>query len=178
MDLTGNKMFYGRSKMMKKVLVLMLVLGLASAANAALVLSPDELTISDVGLTGVVYAGNDADGGYEAWVEISDPGIANFEGDPAFTEGGNPNGDSTLTAYPEYGAWYDFIVSSLSPDAPVVAGDHLAINLVGVSMGQTQVNLYADDGETLMGSSVVTVVPEPMTIALLGLGGLFLRRRK
>jgi len=31
---------------------------------------------------------------------------------------------------------------------------------------------------TSTNSLVLTVIPEPMTIALLGLGGLFLRRRK
>jgi hypothetical protein len=44
----------------------------------------------------------------------------------------------------------------------------VTIQLVGGAMAQTG-NLYVDD---------VVLTPEPMTLALLGLGGLFLRRRK
>jgi hypothetical protein len=40
-------------------------------------------------------------------------------------------------------------------------------------------NLYKSDGATQIGEGIpITAVPEPMTIALLGLGGLFLRRRR
>ena len=34
------------------------------------------------------------------------------------------------------------------------------------------------DSATVSGTETINVIPEPMTIALLGLGGLFLRRRK
>jgi hypothetical protein len=49
------------------------------------------------------------------------------------------------------------------------------------SLGDAVINLYSTDWTTptLIDSVVIhQVVPEPVTIALLGLGGLFLRRRK
>jgi len=49
--------------------------------------------------------------------------------------------------------------------------------------GDVFVTLFALDGETgellgVMDTVVIHQIPEPMTMALLGLGGLFLRRRK
>lgn len=161
---------------MKKLLVVMLVLGLASAANADLSLvGADAVSNLPVGGSGAVNVASDADGGYACWLEIPDLGIATYTVD--FTAGGNPNGDSVVNEYAGYDGWFEVIVASLNPSAPVVAGDHIVANITGVAMGETVLNLYADDGATLL-DSIPVVVPEPMTIALLGLGGLFLRRRR
>lgn len=159
---------------MKKLLVVMLVLGLASAANAALSLGQlaGELAIGE---SADVMVGSDADGGYALWLEIPDLSVATYTVD--FTAAGNPNGDSAINEYAGYDGWFEVIVASLNPSAPIVAGDHVVATVTGVAVGETALNLYADDGATLLGSTPI-VVPEPMTIALLGLGGLFLRRRR
>jgi hypothetical protein len=170
--------------MMKKVLVVMLVLGLASAANAAMTaasqIGPEGIMESEVG---TVLIGNDADGPYAGWLEIADPTVAMFAADPqvglAFTQGGNPNGDSTSTYWPEFGEWYDFTVVSLDPEVLVMAGDHISVEVLGVAEGDTVMRLYLDDGATQVGDDIpIKVIPEPITIALLGVGGLFLRRRR
>jgi hypothetical protein len=157
--------------MMRKALVLLLVLGLASAATAAPSIVEDSLAGS-----GALTVANDADGGYIIWLEIADPAVADFAGDPAPTAAGNPNGESVVTAWPDFGAWYDALIVSLNPDNPVLAGDHITVNINYSGQGETVLNLYDEDGVTLLDSAAIT--PEPMSLMLLGLGGLFLRRRK
>jgi hypothetical protein len=163
--------------MMKKMLILMLVLGMTSIASATLTLGPD-IVINDVGLTGVIQVLSDVDGGYGCWIVLNDLTVAGYDGDPAFTAAGNPNGDSLM---PKYNAqWYgEIIVASLNPGAPILAGAHININLVGVTQDTvTTVELYDTSGMILLDSATVTVLPEPMTIALLGLGSLFMLRRR
>ena len=163
---------------MKRVLVLALVLGLVSAANAAVTLVDGPADPIDIGATATIMVNNSDDGGYSGWLEIVDPTVADFDGMPELTAAGNPDGSSTVVLYPEYGAWYEFSVISFSPTSPVLAGDHVVAKVVGVGEGTTALNLYDGDGETLLQSVAITVIPEPMTIALLGLGGLLLHRRK
>ena len=55
----------------------------------------------------------------------------------------------------------------------LAAGEYLTIVSEGVNSSSSQ-----GDGRGFLNSIAVTPVPEPMTVALLGLGGLFLRRRK
>ncbi|MHC4098865.1 MAG: PEP-CTERM sorting domain-containing protein [Planctomycetota bacterium] len=162
---------------MKKILILMLVLGMTSMASAALTLSGD-LTLLNAGATGTIQVISDADGGYGMWIGIADITSATYDGDPTFTPAGNPNGDSLMTNYDP--SWYgEVIVSSLNPGAPILPGAHININLVGVTENtETMVEIRASDGVTVLDSVKVTVLPEPMTIALLGLGGLFILRRR
>jgi hypothetical protein len=162
--------------MMKKVLVVMLILGLASAANAALTLKLSSDAPIAVNGTLTATVSSSIGGSYSCWLEIKTPAIANFAAAPTFTAAGNPNGDSKVTAWPEFGAWYEVLVASLNPDKALLAGDHIQATIKGLAVGQTELNLYADDAATLLSSKIINV-PEPMTLALLGLGGLMLRRR-
>jgi hypothetical protein len=164
--------------MMKKVLVLLLVMGLASGASAALTFVDVPTDPINIGESIAITLNNSEDGSYGGWLEITDQTVADYDGDPVFTTAGDPEGKSTVDLYVPDPSWYEFTVASTDADNPVVAGDHLVINIAGLSEGTTTLSVYANDGVTLLDSASITVVPEPMTIALLGLGGLFLRRRK
>ena len=115
---------------------------------------------------------------YSGWLEITAPAVAGFDGDPQFTTAGNPGGTSKMTYQPDYGAWYDFSINSYPPAPVIAAGEHIQIRVKGLSEGSTTLSLYANDGVKILDQCTIAVIPEPATIALLGLGGLLLRRRK
>jgi hypothetical protein len=123
---------------------------MTSTAGATLSLVPDSLLLHPHGQPGVIQVVSDAPGGYGCWIGIEDLFVAEYDGDPTFTALGNPNGDSIMPRYDAH--WYgEIIVSSLDPGNPILL--------------------------TLLDSAVIWF-PEPTTIALLALGGLFLLRRR
>jgi hypothetical protein len=164
--------------MMKKLLVLTLVLALTSGASAALTLAGGPDAPIAIGETATVTVQSTEDGAYSGWLEVKDPAILSF-GDVEFTAAGDPGTNSTAAAPAEFDGsmWVEFTVASFSPTNPILAGDHILAGVVGAGEGTTQLNLYASDGVTLWDSADITVIPEPVTVLLLGLGSLFLRRR-
>jgi hypothetical protein len=162
--------------MMKKLFVLVLVLGWVSGAQAALTLvgAPADLV---VGETATITVHSSTAGAYSGWLQIETPAVADYNGDPQFTAAGDPAGSSSMKVQPLYPGWYQFTVASMDLDKPIEAGDHIQVNVIGVSEGQTRLAVFADDGVTELSHATLNVVPEPATIALLGLGALLLRRR-
>lgn len=167
---------------MKKFLVLILVLGVASAANATLSLSldggpaPDEITIAssdtvtidvhtDVGVNSLSYL----DIGYisEGTYSLSNPRLGPAAGDFPGSFSGYVPGD-----YDEFE-----ITSAWLPASTKQAGDIFLVDLHCEGEGDVVVALYDSQG-AMIDFMTIHQVPEPMTIALLGLGGLLLRRRK
>jgi hypothetical protein len=187
--------------MMKKLLVLMLVFGMTSMASAVLQISvhnyppggetwdplnPPESEIwigtgqylqldvwttttidSGVGegyfLLGVLPAEGTLSGGVSKWPNESGVNYYSGLGDNYLP--GGEKGD-LLT------------IATFSPITGTVF-DEILFYCVGA--GDAVVHLYETDWTTptLLDTVIIhQVVPEPMTIALLGLGGLFLRRRK
>lgn len=163
---------------MKKLVVLTLVLAVASGANAALTLVDVPTDPINIGESIAILVNNSDDGAYSGWLQITNQAVADYDGAPVFTAAGDTAGQSTMELYVDEPGWYTFTVSSLDPANPIVAGDHIQVNIVGISEGSSVLGLYDSDGVTLLDSATVNVIPEPMTIALLGLGGLFLRRRR
>ena len=160
---------------MKKLLVLLLVLGLASAAHAVFSLSVngedagEEITISPSD-TFVLDITSDNSLPYTANLMVPDgPGtLSNLR-----TVQGNISGIIDYTYYP-YFYWMITIADSggaLVPGTGFEADFHCD--------GPDDVILTLIDYDSgLVVDTLVVHQPEPMTIALLGLGGLFLRRRK
>ena len=171
---------------MKKVLVLMLVLGFASMASAGLSLwvdgAPAEsstitLLPSEYAMIGVY---NDDDGTVPrvlGYVSITD-------GPGSWSGGYNVYIPPSLTsAY----AYYFGPLTGLG-DTWYLSDADATVNEIGVGMlgdfefhcddfGDVTIVL-SDASQMIHDTLIIHQIPEPMTIGLLGLGGLFLRRRK
>jgi len=172
---------------MKKLLALVLILAVASLANAGLMLSWDNtaqtITMScDIGLIGGI---NNAIG------VMVDPAIdGTLIGDITFRTIGAPDADPTvnrLTGLEAVGAGLPFgggfaeVVWGDPITTPAPAGDWLSFTMAGYTLGTeaghaVEVVLWGDN--VTGGSIYLNPVPEPATIAILSLGGLLLRRKK
>ena len=172
--------------MMRRLLVLMLVLGIASAASAATVAvytnttqGVDALTNdAAIGDTIVITVGLDA---------ASAGGSAGFSIDVDHSTGG-------VAAV--LGVWTMPPVASVAPFPPTGESFILGNGIIGLPANpgdyfsatfQVPASALGLDIDVAYNGSIaggtpagakLPVIPEPITIALLGLGGLFLRRRK
>ena len=184
---------------MKKLLIFMLVLGLASTASAVVVteftLQSDGLVLEVVGTADVtvngyyILSGPAIDiavpqgGGYPIWhTDVSNLGKNDYvAGDLAaitIMAAGDPFGDvaqfyamtSLPGAYPDdsvdSGLWYTIDIDN--------------VDTTGWTLGQVvdTLTILNDQAVEVGTVDVTSTIPEPMTIALLGLGGLFLLRRR
>jgi len=159
---------------MKKLLIFMLVLGMASMANATLSLNVSS-TEPNAGITGVI----------ESPVTIylvlaSNAPIAITKGGATPSMGAYSGPVSELAGYgvvvPALYTLGEYWIMGTAPGEPYKTGNYL------IGAGEVGDEVYGgwfdevDMTMTEIGHG--TLIPEPMTIALLGLGGLLLRRRK
>ena len=171
---------------MKKLLVLLMVLGLATSAQAALSLSLSATTV-DIGDT-VQCDVVDSVGENWTWQFLltedtynwTSPVAADYDPDRVnattiHTAAGN---NAAIEANPTYAAVLQLTAAGTDP-VPA-AGTQFTIDIKGEALGTIYVDLVSGStyASQVGGATALEVVPEPMTIALLGLGGLFLRRRK
>ena len=161
---------------MKKLLVLMLVLGVGSMAMAALTLSgPTTVPTGGTVSLQIVHDGSAAvvDGLDYEWVYGPAANISNI----AMTSNMSGGGMSAITDYlAAYG--YFYVIGANSPGGnALLAGDWVTFD---ISAGALPVGSIISLTTAMGGEShdVEVIIPEPMTLGLLGLGGLFLRRRK
>ena len=164
--------------MKKKLLIFMLVLGMASAAYAALSLSVSQPSSAslNVEVTGTIDAGLyivlSSDNGLSSFAVGSEaPDYAGYTGPTS-----DLAGEGLWTEPAGFSGEYWVMAAS---DASVFPITGQFLTATGGSIGD-QVNVQAfDETVGFLGDfGTITLIPEPATMLLLGLGGLFLRRRK
>jgi hypothetical protein len=179
--------------MMKKLLVLLTVLAMAGTASAGYtIVAPQEVMYGETFSIGIEVAGDedalvtdvlgvgghtsaDASGVVLADDVIGAPYFEDVSGDPDF------GGFLEALGFPGMSSiyYYEFVEVVVPP--LTLTNGALVSNIMvtaGNADGVIDIALADAASESLRTSAAVQVVPEPMTIALLGLGGLFLRRRK
>jgi hypothetical protein len=184
---------------MKKLLVLMMVLGIAGAANAALLISVDgvvdppdseiELVKSDWVTIDIWGDGQTAPGDFFMGLSIESDGPASMDvSNAVILYTGNQTG--IVEGYDAYAPYigpgvqlpfyqitmYDLVTPG-DPQAPLEGTLIDGIRLHCDGPGEVTIVLTDIDG-VVLDTQVIHQIPEPMTLGLLGLGGLFLRRRK
>jgi hypothetical protein len=160
---------------MKKLLILMLVLGMASIANATtLSWSADAVTIPSISATAVLQLISNDDQGYDPKSVGAEgaSGVASIVNIVARPFAGPDSTVQELTSYPE---WWQVRATNLSAPFTVTAGAHFDVTIKGLAVGT---HAYGSDYYGQDDILEITVIPEPATIALLGLGGTFLMRRR
>ena len=159
---------------MKKLLVLSLVLSVASLATAGMSLSGDVSGLVGEDLTIQVLVTDEIPGGGVAstiWFGLNDAAldIVSAQVEPLA-------GSSAVMV--DYSADWQYLNW---PTSPLLGsyGDGVWATFVveGLAEGTYSVQVQDNNYDT-QDTATVTIVPEPMTMALLGLGGLLIRRKK
>jgi hypothetical protein len=167
--------------MMKNVLGILLILGMTSLASAALSLSgPDQGNPGDTLAMSLDMVVGDSANGY-IWVDY--PAYTGTLSNPALTANVNPGAFTSIDTYYLNDAFGVFInpdtvyPTATNADGPAVTFDFTIP--AGSAVGTVHVVELLDESFQATGvAKAVEVIPEPMTLSLLGLGGLLLRRRR
>ncbi len=188
--------------MLKKMIVVAAVLGMASVASAAMLslssvtLAPGEtgtITVSIAGGANTIFQTDlilfIGDGGATVGGALTAPPAPEFVGGNL---GAAWAGKGAVNQYynADLGAGPEKLIAGnigLTASGTIVDGELFTFQVKANEAGVFPVTFYAD-GTYLNGGTapielasapgMITVTPEPAALALLGLGGLFIRRRR
>ena len=165
---------------MRKFLILFLVLGLASTANALLIkvdgLEGEFFEVDEQ--TEITVVSEDTSS-WLGYIIVEEGGTGSLENVAVLDAAGDLGAAAPYTEA-GWGTGYE-LTASMGPagDPPISVGNQFSLDYIGAIGDTATISLFVDPEYTTPVASVnVTVIPEPMTVILLGLGGLFLRRRR
>ena len=165
---------------MRKLLVLILVLGISSAANALIVQVNDQVgeVVVAPGEAAVVTVVADDASSWLGYLIVDAGGLGAVSNAVAEAAAGDLAAAVEYPDEPEWGLGYE-LTAAASPTGVIAEGTQFTVSYSyeGDLIQPTTISLFVDPDYDNPAAGV-TIVPEPITVALLGLGGLFIRRRK
>jgi len=194
--------------MMKRFIVFMLFLGIASYANAGYILNISAPGPIDPGQTLTLSISTDSAGAtpflgpfvvlVESAVGTITGGVINVPPATVIGQQFFPTADASMMYTSPSTASENLVtglngrdgiigtINALQTYGPWAPGTYVTdITFTGVAGGYANIQLLdisqtydATDGAVLLGSYQVLVTPEPATLAILGIGSLLLRRKK
>jgi hypothetical protein len=168
--------------MMKILLALILVLGTAAAANAVVIevdgQAGEAIVLPDTVATVTVIGEDTAN--WLGYMRIEEGCSGELSNPVVLDAAGHLGGVPGDYDEPPWLPGYELTVAMSPGGVPAVAAGpqfHFDYSYSGDLVEGTTISLYVDPQYEVPESSV-RIVPEPMIVVLLGLGGLFLRRRR
>jgi len=162
---------------MKKLVVMLAVLAISNVAGAALAFDVHEITVAPSDYVTITVIATDQPANIGLFTMMNGDGEANVADAVNYVNQGAVADYSGATD-DKYVFFFDTakLPTGDPPVYPQMPGT--AISLVFHCTGPGDfVIVLNDDGLNPLDTVIIHQIPEPMTLGLLGLGGLFLRRR-